>query len=162
MAIEIKRQGLLGKDDSKIGKKKPKTQPGSAPTKPAQGPQTQRPQSRNAKKSQAKKGSGIFKKILQSFFLLLLIGLIVVPKPQLIIYKKLSLVAQSVYLPGWFGAPGKFLDSNQRVIINKSLGLVYLCFSIEQPKEKCNRFQFLEQKGLFSAISHYLDTQSLN
>jgi hypothetical protein len=69
------------------------------------------------------------------------------------------LTATSIYIPGWFGQPGKMLDSQQKVILDKDRGLVYLCFGKIDPekqlKEQCNRFQFVSQEGMFSAFSHY-------
>lgn len=158
MAIELKRQSLLDKkkkdnnkkDASQLGKRPAQAQPEPKAT-------AQKPRSRKAAPA-AKKGRGILKKITQLFFAVLLVAAIIVPKPQLIVYKKLNLVSRSIYLPGWFGAPGKFLDSSQRVIINKPLNLIYLCFSIKQPKEQCNRYLFIEQKGMVPALNYYLDT----
>jgi hypothetical protein len=94
---------------------------------------------------------------MQLFFALIFVAVLIVPKPKLLVYKKLDLVANSIYIPGWFGQPGFLLDSTQRVIVDESLGLVYLCYQKKQPKEHCNRFTFIEQKGVFSAIGHYKD-----
>ncbi|MFT5162728.1 MAG: hypothetical protein ACI9FJ_001305 [Alteromonadaceae bacterium] len=108
-------------------------------------------QTLNTDKTVKPKGQRVIKKTLQVLICLVFISFIIAPKPQLIVYKKLNLVAQSIYLPGWFGTDGKFLDSSQRVIINKSLGVIYLCYA----KGECNRYQFIEQKGLFAALDHY-------
>jgi hypothetical protein len=151
MAREIKRQQLLSRD---LNPKK---------TKPTSKKKPQPQQLRQAKESQknqrtkiAKKKSGLAKKLLMGFVGIILVAMIIVPKPHVLVYKKLNLVAQSIYIPGWFGQPGHFLDSPQRVIVDKQLALVYLCFSKTQPKEQCNRYQFIEQKGLIDTFNYYL------
>jgi hypothetical protein len=148
MAIEIKRQQLL---DKKPKAKKP------SPTQQQKVPQHSQQNQAQNKSVVTKKKSSRVKKFVQFFFSLFFIAFIIAPKPQLLIYKKLDLVANSIYIPGWFGQPGFLLDSDQRVVIDKPLGLVYLCYKKEQPKEHCNRFNFIEQKGIFSALGHYKD-----
>lgn len=147
MAIELKRQSLLDKKKQQQKQKKPQV------------PQKQTQAAAKTASRIAKKKNHTGRKILTLFFLLSLLAMLIVPKPQLISYKKLNLVAHSIYLPGWFGRPGKFIDSSQRVIINKSLGLLYLCFPETLPREKCNRYQFIEQKGVIPAIKHYLGSR---
>ena len=161
MAIELKRQTLLNNDKSKKNKKPAASNPDRNAANTA-APRASR------SKAQPKKKSGVFKRLMLTFLVLVLVGLVIVPKPQLIVYKKLNLVARSVYLPGWFGTPGQFIDSSQRVIINKSLELVYLCYAepqakkqSEQQKEQCYRYQFIEQQGLIAAINHYVDNVGL-
>ena len=151
MAIEIKRQQLLNKKPK--GKK-----PNSAEQKNSQSQkvpqQAQQKQTKTSSKATQKSATKKFTQIMLGAFIL---GLIIVPKPKLLVYKKLDLVGQSIYLPGWFGTPGQLLDSKQRVIIEDSLGLVYLCYQENLPKEHCNRFKFVEQKGMIAAIIHYKD-----
>jgi hypothetical protein len=150
MAKQIKRQTLLS---SKPVKKKPQQAKKQQPA-PAQARAEPRKQ-----KMAVKKGSGVVKKFMMTILGLAAIVAIIAPKPQLLIYKKLNLTANSIYLPGWFGQPGRFLDSNQRVVIDEQLSLVYLCFDDVQDKEKCNRYQFIEQKSMFAALGHYLDNK---
>ena len=151
MAIEIKRQQLLNK--------KPKGKKPQSETKPKQQPQKvpQQAQQKQTKTATVVNKSSGVKKFFQLFFILFLIGLIIIPKPKLLVYQKLGLVTNSVYIPGWFGAPGKIIDSSQRIIIEENLGLVYLCYKKTQPKEHCNRYTFVEEKGMFAALMHYKD-----
>lgn len=149
MAIELKRQQLL---DKKPKGKKPKSDT-SKTQQPQKVPQqAQQKQTKSA--AQVNKSSGI-KKFFQLIFVLFIVGLIIVPKPKLLVYQKLGLVTNSVYIPGWFGAAGHIVDSTQRVIIEENLGLVYLCYQRDQPIEHCNRFTFVEEKGMIAAFIHY-------
>ncbi len=158
MPPQRKGQQLLGKMPEV---KKPK----ASPKKKQQQQQEQNHQlqreaqaTERARKSKtsAKKKSGIIKKLMNTIFGLIFLAIIIVPKPQLLIYKKLDLVANSIYIPGLFGGPGKLLDSPQTVIIDEAMAVVYLCFGQIDDKTQCNNFQFIEQKGMFSALGHYL------
>lgn len=152
MAIEIKRQQLLNKNK----KPKPKqTNPKDQTKVPQEAQQSQQQSTKVSKKVSAKKKSSAGSRIFQVFLALFFVGLIIVPKPKLIVYKKLSLVANSIYIPGWFGSPGYMLDSTQRVIIDESLNIIYFCYAKDLPKEQCNRYEFIEKKGMFSALWHY-------
>lgn len=149
MAIEIKRQQLL---DKKPKGKKPESKTANKPQPQKVPQQAQQKQTKSA--AQVNKSSGI-KKFFQLILVLFMIGLIIVPKPKLLVYQKLGLVANSVYIPGWFGAAGHIIDSSQRVIIEENLGLVYFCYQKDQPIEHCNRYTFVEEKGMISAFIHY-------
>lgn len=149
MAIEIKRQQLL--NDKPKGKK-PQSKPPNKPQPQKVPQQAQQKQTKSA--AQVNKSSGN-KKFIQFIFGLFIIGLIIVPKPKLLVYQKLGLVSNSIYIPGWFGATGYIMDSSQRVIIEDNLGLVYLCYQKDQPKEHCNRYTFVEEKGMIAAFIHY-------
>lgn len=148
MANQPKKTQLL---DRTPAKPKPKQKPKKK--QPAQ--QVQPPSQSHRKNAAVKKKSGIVKKLMMAIVGLSILAVIIAPKPQLLSYKKLGLVANSIYMPGWFGQPGTFLDSQQRVVIDKQLGLVYLCYGDVEPKENCNRYQFIEQQGMFAALSHY-------
>jgi hypothetical protein len=161
MAPQKKGQQLLGKMPEV---KKPK----ASPKKKQQQQQEQNHQLQReaqvakaaqlAKKNKAaaKKKGGIVKTLMNIIFGLIILAVIIVPKPQLLIYKKLNLVASSIYIPGFFGGPGRLLDSPQAVLIDEAMGVVYLCFGQIDDKTQCNNFQFIEQKGMFSALGHYL------
>lgn len=158
MPAEMKRQQLLGKEDPRK-KRKPKQKPKPSQQQVAQQIQAQAQANAKAQAKAAQKGSSLGKKIKMTLLAILAIAIIIVPKPQLLQYKKLGLTATSIYIPGWFGQPGKLLDSPQRVVLDKERGLVYLCFGKIDPekqlKEQCNRFQFVSQQGMFAAFSHY-------
>ncbi len=155
MPAEIKRQQLLGKQDLKKVRKPKQAKPNPA----AAAAQAQAKANAQAAAVKAKEKAARGKKIKLYFFALLAIALIIVPKPQLLKYKKLGLTATSIYIPGWFGQPGKLLDSPQRVVFDDNGHFVYLCFGKIDPKkqlkEQCNRFQFVSQQGMFAAFNYY-------
>lgn len=156
MPAEMKKQQLLGSQDVK--KRKPKKSQNKTSQQANAAAAAQAQANAKAEAAKAKKQSKPSKFKLY-FFGIIIIALIIVPKPQVLVYKKLGLTASSIYIPGWFGTPGKLLDSTQKVILEKQLGLVYLCFGEINPgkqlKEQCNRYQFVEQRGIFSAFFHY-------
>ena len=112
-------------------------------------------------KAPAKKKSGIIKKLMNTIIGLIFLAAIIAPTPQLLIYKKLNLVASSIYIPGFFGSPGRLLDSPQAVIIDEPMAVVYLCFGQIDDKTQCNNYQFIEQIGMFSALFYYLEHEGV-
>lgn len=95
---------------------------------------------RSAKKSNLK----------YAFIALLLIALVIFPYPKVIIYEKLGVVAQSVYIPSRFGSAELFLDTHYQVELDKDHRWLYLCD--RQSKKHCNRYDIVEIKGVFPAI----------
>jgi hypothetical protein len=164
MAPQKKGQQLLGKMPEV---KKPKASPKKKQQQQQEKNQqlqreaqaAQAAQQARKSKTAVKKKSGIVKKLMNTILGLIVLAAIIAPKPQLLIYKKLNLVASSIYIPGFFGSPGRLLDSPQAVIIDKPMAVVYLCFGQIADKTQCNNYQFIEQKGMFSALGHYLAQQ---
>ncbi|CCQ09594.1 putative orphan protein [Pseudoalteromonas luteoviolacea B = ATCC 29581] len=82
-----------------------------------------------------------------------LIIAIIFPKPQLISYEKLGMVATSVYWPGLPGLDPVLFDSalHPRPALDK--GTLYLCIEKTNP-DSCQKYNIVDRKGFFSAIGH--------
>ncbi|RRJ21000.1 hypothetical protein EIK76_08930 [Rheinheimera mesophila] len=89
-------------------------------------------------------------KLWLSLVLLLLMAFVIAPKPQLLEYHSAGLTTQSIYMPGWFGAEGIILDTNQRAVLAEDEQRLYLCFA-DQSKEQCAKYQLRQQQGFIAA-----------
>ncbi|WP_024593575.1 MULTISPECIES: hypothetical protein [unclassified Pseudoalteromonas] len=76
------------------------------------------------------------------------------PKPTLLTYKKLGMVSESVYWPGFFGKGANLIDSNLHPTYDSSRESLYLCSDLQKP-QSCQKYQVIADNGLFSAIGSY-------
>ncbi|CAM4254370.1 hypothetical protein BIW53_13725 [Pseudoalteromonas byunsanensis] len=77
------------------------------------------------------------------------------PKPKLITYEKLGLVSQSVY---WGGLPGidpVLFDSHLHPRPALDRDTLYLCADLNNP-DSCQKYQIIEQNGFISALKKLL------
>ncbi|MCU4676292.1 hypothetical protein N7931_11710 [Catenovulum sp. 2E275] len=81
---------------------------------------------------------------------LFLVTLACLPYPKVIVYEKLGIVAQSIYIPSRFGSQPFILDSQYKINLDQHQRWLYLCD--EQNSRHCTRYDIVEIKGLFSAI----------
>lgn len=88
---------------------------------------------------------------------LLLVAVVICPKPQLVHYQTAGMTTSSVYMPGWFGGEGRILDTKQRAVLSEQEQSLYLCFS-EQKTEQCIKYQVKQQQGPVAALL-YLSRQ---
>lgn len=93
-----------------------------------------------------------------AFIALLLIILVIFPYPKVIVYEKLGVVAQSIYIPSRFGSSEVFLNTHYQVDLDQDHRWLYLCD--RQTKKHCNRYDIVEIKGVFSALKLYLTGSS--
>ncbi|KJY94509.1 hypothetical protein [Pseudoalteromonas piscicida] len=80
---------------------------------------------------------------------------VVLPKPQLITYEKLGLVASSVY---WSGIPGidpVLFDSNLHPKPALERNTLYLCHDLKNP-DTCQKYQIIKQEGFIAAMMKLL------
>ncbi len=82
-----------------------------------------------------------------------LVLLILIPKPELIVYRKMNIQAQSIYWPGFMGHDAKLLDSELSVTIDDARREMTLCF--EQNKN-CQKYHIEKQEGLVGVIKYLL------
>ena len=181
MSIEIKKQRLLkptkskGNQSSNKGSNKGNQTKGNQ-TKRSQTTKTtaansgstaqMRPNSRTSNKAQATqqitaknpdKSKGYKRKL--ALFILVLLA-VICPKPGLISYQKLGLVSKSIYLPNWFNSQqGQLLDSHHRVLLNQDLEVLYLCPGTEVKPDNCQRYQIINNSGIWSALVFYFQQQ---
>ncbi|MCF2856347.1 hypothetical protein L1286_02605 [Pseudoalteromonas sp. SMS1] len=85
------------------------------------------------------------------FLGVLALTLVLFPKPQLITYKKLGLVAQSVYWPGLPGVKPVLFDSALQPIPALDRDTLYLCQDISNP-DTCQKYAIIKQEGFLSAL----------
>ena len=142
MSNQSKKQSLLGQIQPQK-KKRPSNQKKKRPS-----PQQQRAAKAQAQQSVSEKPKGIKRWIILSIIALIFI---VFPKPQLITYEKVGVVATSVY---WSALPG--LDP---VIFDSSLhprpaldkNTLYLCMDKRDP-DTCQKYQIIKKEGFFGAL----------
>ncbi len=163
MAKQVKRASLLSEADKqkllkKAGNKKPLAKAQAATTAPS-APVSDRMVSAQPALQKQKSGSiGIGIKLWSVVAALLLIAFILVPKPKLLEYESAGLTTQSIYMPGWFGAQGTILDTNQRALLAEDEEILYLCFA-GQSNEQCTKYQIRQQQSFIAAAQYWLSTQ---
>ncbi|MEJ6473333.1 hypothetical protein [Pseudoalteromonas piscicida] len=150
MAKPSKKQSLLGqvqpnkkKQPSRANKRKPSPQQLAA-LKAQQAAALQAQQQNVAEDKPKGKGKWITLGVLLVLFL-------VFPKPQLITYEKLGLVANSVYWPGIPGIDPVLFDSNLHPKPALERNTLYLCHDLKNP-DSCQKYQIIKQEGFISAM----------
>lgn len=142
MAKEIKKVGLL-KDVDRSTKTAPT--PAAAPTRNTATAKTAQPPA--ASKASHKLGIGLLVVVLSV--------LVLIPQPELIVYRKMNIQASSVYWPGLFGHGEGLLDSELQVSFNPGRNEMQLCFEANQ-NIGCQTYLIEKRDGLFSVIRHLL------
>ena len=99
----------------------------------------------------------ILGKLLIYTSVILVLALIVLPKPELLRYQKMNTVATSIYWPGAFGIGEGLVDSNLAVYIDNSRQELNLCYELQQ-EQQCSRYQILHRGGLIDVILHLLSS----
>ncbi|QTL35375.1 hypothetical protein [Pseudoalteromonas viridis] len=149
MAQKPKKQALLGQVDARSKKKQPRQKKRLSPQqqKALQQQQLQQ-QAQLAAEQQAQAKSGKTRWIVAAVVILLVI---LFPKPKLITYEKLGLVAQSVYWPGLPGVNPILFDSNLHIRPALERNMLYLCQDERDP-DSCQKYQIIKQQGFISAL----------
>ncbi len=148
MAKEIKKVGLLKDVDST--KKVPSTST-AQPT--ATNNSVPNQTGRTSANVQPETKSG--RKIGLILLLSLVVLLVLFPKPELIVYRKMNIQASSVYWPGLFGHGEGLLDSNLQVTFDNGRNEMNLCFETKT-KTDCQTYFIDKRDGLFAVIGHLL------
>ncbi len=150
MAKEIKKVGLLKDVDSN---KKPASTPATPSQATAASTTAAAQIARSAAKAQpdAKSGGKFWLVVLISFVVLL----VVFPKPELIVYRKMNIQASSIYWPGLFGRGEGLLDSNLQVSFDTGRNEMNLCFEAKS-KTDCQTYTIDRRDGLVGVIGHLL------
>jgi hypothetical protein len=145
MSNQSKKQSLLGQSKPQQKKRQ------SNQKKNRLSPQQQRAALAQTQPTQIKdspKPKGIKRWVVLGIVALLFI---IFPKPQLITYEKLGVVATSVY---WSALPGLepvIFDSalHPRPALDKNT--LYLCINKLDP-DTCQKYQIIKKEGFFSAL----------
>ncbi|ASD66412.1 hypothetical protein [Pseudoalteromonas piscicida] len=155
MAKPSKKQSLLGQVQSNQKKRTSTTKNRRpSPQQIAAMKAQQTAQAQQATASQTQSSTGDEKsKGKGKWIALAVIGIlfVVLPKPQLITYEKLGLVASSVY---WSGLPGidpVLFDSNLHPKPALERNTLYLCHDLKNP-DTCQKYQIIKQEGFIAAV----------
>ncbi|TMP46124.1 hypothetical protein CWB96_05585 [Pseudoalteromonas citrea] len=143
MSKQAKKQSLLGQTQGK----RPNRRPTQKKTNP-----TANNTATNSTPVVEEKSSSKAKWLIMG---ILVIFIIAFPKPKLLTYEKLGLVAQSIYWPGLPGVDPVLLDSTLYPQPALDRNTLYLCADRADPKT-CHKYQIIEQKGIFSVIYKYI------
>lgn len=162
MAKQIKKASLLSEAEKqkllkKAGNKKPLTQPQNTASSATELRTASRSASKRATEEQAATSTATMRNICLGLALLVLVVFVIAPKPQLLEYHSAGLTTQSIYMPGWFGAEGTILDTNQRAVLAEDEQRLYLCFA-EQSKEQCAKYQLRQQQGFIAATMFWVSS----
>ncbi|CAM3587381.1 MULTISPECIES: hypothetical protein [Pseudoalteromonas] len=150
MAKPSKKQSLLGQVQSNQKKRTSTTKnrrPSPQQIAAMKAQQTaQAQQAQTATDNDRPKGKG-------KWITLAVIGIlfVVLPKPQLITYEKLGLVASSVYWPGLPGIDPVLFDSNLHPKPALERNTLYLCHDLKNP-DTCQKYQIIKQEGFIAAM----------
>ncbi|ALU42615.1 hypothetical protein [Pseudoalteromonas rubra] len=153
MAQRPKKQALLNQVDARSKNKRPKQKKRLSPQQQRALQQQQlQQQAQLAAAQQEEAKPNKTRWIITAVVLLLMI---VFPKPKLITYEKLGLVAQSVYWPGLPGVDPVLFDSNLHIRPALEQNTLYLCQDERDP-DSCQKYQIIEQQGFISAFMKML------
>ena len=149
MSNKSKKQALLGKTQIKQKKrssnhKKNRAQTQQRPSSNVQSAQIKH--SHNQAKAKNRKGN----KLLITLIVLLVV-LFLFPKPQLITYEKIGIVAKSIY---WSGLPGIepiIFDTKLHIRPALERDTLYLCMDKHIP-DTCQKYKIVQKEGILSAI----------
>ncbi|WP_462154148.1 hypothetical protein [Pseudoalteromonas piscicida] len=150
MAKPSKKQSLLGQVQSNQKKRTSTTKnrrPSPQQIAAMKAQQTaQAQQAQTATDNNRPKGKG-------KWIALAVIGIlfVVLPKPQLITYEKLGLVASSIYWPGLPGIDPVLFDSNLHPKPALERNTLYLCHDLKNP-DTCQKYQIIKQEGFIAAM----------
>ena len=142
MSNKIKKQSLLGKTPQRKKTQQPSTKRAASVTSQNT---TGTGSEVNAQDSKPKRRTLIITSVV------LVLGFLITPKPQLITYQKLGLVTQSVYWPGIFGYGANLFDSSLQPRADLERNTIYLCQDLKQPAT-CQKYRVTEKSGFFAAM----------
>ncbi len=149
MTKNIKKVGLL--KDVEPAKKAGASSQSTVPATPKNNSTQQ--SIRTAAASQPEKSTS--KKLLLLSLLTILLVVIAVPKPELIVYRKMNIQASSIYWPGLLGHGAGLLDSDLKVQFDSGRNEMSLCFEANT-KTDCQTYFVEKREGLIAVIAHLL------
>ena len=155
MAKQLKKASLLSEADKKkllkkTSMKKPIQQSVSS-VSAAPTPATQTVHRSAPAETNTETATGSKAKLVGGMILLMVLALLLLPKPQLLEYQSAGIVTQSIYLPSYLGKPATILDTNQRAVLAEEEQSLYLCFE-GQSNEQCAKYQLRKQQGVIAAM----------
>ncbi len=156
MAIEIKKQKLLKDQGKKL--KTPSTEDAKKQRLAVQRKREEEKLQKEIRLAELQKKqarANTRRKILATFFIVIISAMIIYPKPRLITYEKLQLASVSIYVPDGFNDYGKLTDSDQIAIIDEQLNILYLCTD-KSKLDGCLSYKLIESGGTVSVIWYWL------
>lgn len=110
----------------------------------------------NAQHNSDTQPSAVPTRLLSWCVLLILLALLLTPKPELIVYQQQNIQAKSVYWPGVFGMGAGLSDSQMLVFLDHERREMRLCYAGEQAVQ-CSKYQIIHRGGMLEVARYLLD-----
>lgn len=143
MAKQIKPVSLLSPNSA--------TRQATVATKPRHAAAEQAPT--NPQSAEAHNRS-VVKQLSAGILMTCIFSLILIPKPELIVYRQLNIQASSIYWPGIFGLGAGLTDSQMQVYLDDDRHEMRLCYT-DEPTVQCSKYQITSRGGLIE-VGKYL------
>lgn len=98
--------------------------------------------------------SAVGQKLFGGGLIMVLLGLILIPKPELIVYRQQNIQTSSIYWPGIFGLGAGLNDSKMQVFLDDARREMRLCYTNEA-EVHCSTYQITERGGVID-VGRYL------
>ena len=86
---------------------------------------------------------------------MLVVAIVVVPKPLLLKYKSANIVSETIYWDS-FGSSGMLSDANADFVkYDRETQHLHICYG-KNTQSNCQDYQVIENKGMFAALWHWL------
>lgn len=95
-------------------------------------------------------------RILGWSLFMLLLAILLIPKPELIVYQQQNIQAKSLYWPGIFGLGAGLSDSQMLVFLDDERREMRLCYAGAQAVQ-CSKYQIIHRGGLLDVGRYLLD-----
>lgn len=94
------------------------------------------------------------RKLLGWSLLMVILALVLIPKPELIVYQQQNIQAKSIYWSGIFGFGAGLSDSQMLVFLDDERREMRLCYTAEVAVQ-CSKYHVIQRGGLLE-VGHYL------
>lgn len=95
-------------------------------------------------------------RLLSWCLFLILLALLLTPKPELIVYQQQNIQAKSVYWSGIFGLGAGLSDSQMLVFLDDDRREMRLCYAGELAVQ-CSKYQIIHRGGMLEVGRYLLD-----
>lgn len=123
-------------------------------TNTAKLPETATGQKATAAQSAVTTRSAAASRVLGWSLVMVLLALLLIPKPELIVYQQQNIQAKSVYWSGIFGMGAGLSDSQMLVFIDDERREMRLCYAGELAVQ-CSKYHIIQRGGLLD-VGRYL------
>jgi hypothetical protein len=96
------------------------------------------------------------RKLLGWSVLMVILALLLIPKPELIVYQQQNIQAKSIYWSGIFGLGAGLNDSQMLVFLDDQRREMRLCYAAEVAVQ-CSKYHVIHRGGVFEVGRYLLD-----